>query len=179
MIQGALVQVLVKYVTTAFALPLEVGKTLLQVQWVPQNGHAFNARVPVEGEELVDDDSVCQWLAPSFADVPTNLSPSRQLSESSVEHDAYFADPYDEDKPRPTRPLRPTDENGYIVRQSVTDEALKPQYVIPVGSAAGASGMMFRLKDFPAEGWLSLWKGRSFCRLLLPSSPHLLLPQGF
>lgn len=61
---------------------------------------------------------------------------------------------------RPTRPSqRPTDERGYIVRQSVTDEATIPLYVIPVGSAAGASGMMFRLKNFEPEGWLSLWKG--------------------
>ena len=73
-------------------------------------------------------------------------------------------DPQDEDDRKPTRPLRLTDENGYIVRQSVTDEALIPQYVIPVGSAAGASGMMFRLKNFEPEGWLSLWKGEwSWC----------------
>lgn len=40
------------------------------------------------------------------------------------------------------------------------DEASIPIYTIPVGSAAGASGMMFRLKNFEPEGWLSLWKGK-------------------
>jgi mitochondrial fusion and transport protein UGO1 len=44
----------------------------------------------------------------------------------------------------------------------VIDEAVIPQYIIPVGSAAGATGMMMRLKNFEPEGWLSLWKGKEF-----------------
>lgn len=96
-----------------------------------------------------------------------------------MEHDAYFADPdpLDEDGTKPTRPLRPTDEKGYIVRQSVTDEALIPHYVIPAGSASGASGMMSRLRNFESEGWLSMWKGECLSRFTFKQA-HICL-QGF
>lgn len=60
MIQGALTRVLVKYASTAVALPWEVGKTLLQVQWVPRDSQSPEIHVVVEGEEPVDDDSVCE-----------------------------------------------------------------------------------------------------------------------
>ena len=58
-------------------------------------------------------------------------------------------------------PPRPANEKGYVVRQSVVDEAVQPRYIIPVGSAAGATGMMIRLKNFEPEGWLSLWKSEA------------------
>jgi len=135
-LQGVVTSVMLKYAGTAVALPWEVGKTLLQVQWVPRSSEAPEVRDFVETDERNDDDA---------------------LSDTSAEHDSYFADPQAEPPSRP--PRRPTDEKGYIVRQSVTDEATIPHYVIPVGSAAGASGMMFRLKNFEPEGWLSLWKG--------------------
>lgn len=65
MIQGALSHVLLKYATTAVALPWEVGKTLLQVQWVPRDAQTHGAHEQVEGEEPVEDDSV---RARSFRD---------------------------------------------------------------------------------------------------------------
>jgi hypothetical protein len=39
------------------------------------------------------------------------------------------------------------------------DAGTRPEYVIPVGSAAGVWAMVKSLGRFRGEGWLSLWKG--------------------
>ncbi|KAI0639082.1 mitochondrial carrier [Trametes polyzona] len=128
---------LLQYATNAIAQPWEVGKTLLQVQWVPREpesdaAHHYHA----DGAEgAVDDDA--------------------ELSDSSND-DSYFADPTAE---KPPKPPRPADEHGYIIRQSVLEEGTQPDYVIPVGSADGTWGMMKKVAGFRAEGWLALWKG--------------------
>lgn len=83
-----------------------------------------------------------------------------QLSDTSAEHESYFADPHAESATPPAP--RPVDEKGYVVRQSVTDESTQLSYVIPVGSAAGASGMMVKVRHFHSEGWFSLWKGKCY-----------------
>ncbi|KAI0706053.1 mitochondrial carrier [Cytidiella melzeri] len=137
MLRGAVVFVLYQYASTAVALPWEVGKLLLQVQWVPHDSEGPEIQEVTVAVEDHNEDDV--------------------LSDAYAEHDSYFADPTAEGAARPAP--RPTDERGYVVRQWVVDEAVVPQYIIPVGSASGASGMMFRLKNFEPEGWLSLWKG--------------------
>ncbi|TFK93536.1 mitochondrial carrier [Polyporus arcularius HHB13444] len=126
---------LLQYATSAIAQPWEVGKTLLQVQWVPRDPRDL---LPEAGVEVVEDEE--------------------ELSDaSSIENDdSYFADPSTE---RPPRPPRQADEEGYIVRHSVLDEGTQPEYVIPVGSADGTWGMIKRVGRFKSEGWLALWKG--------------------
>ncbi len=85
------------------------------------------------------------------------------MSDSSIENDSYFADPHALDASTDSAPPpRPADERGYIIRQSVLEEGTIPEYIIPVGSAAGTWGMMKRLGRFRHEGWLSLWKGKRF-----------------
>ncbi|OJT09597.1 Mitochondrial fusion and transport protein ugo1 [Trametes pubescens] len=123
---------LLQYATNAIAQPWEVGKTLLQVQWVPREperreGHSLDG---------ADDDA--------------------ELSDSSNENESYFADPT---TVKPPKPPRPADEHGYIIRQSLLEEGTQPEYVIPVGSADGTWGMMKRIGGFRSEGWLALWKG--------------------
>ncbi|KAI0336159.1 mitochondrial carrier [Cubamyces sp. BRFM 1775] len=129
-----LAALLLQYATNAIAQPWEVGKTLLQVQWVPRD--TGDILLDGSGAEIIDDEA--------------------ELSDSSNENDSYFADPTAE---KPPKPPRPADEHGYIIRQSVLEEGTQPEYVIPVGSADGTWGMMKRLAGFRAEGWLALWKG--------------------
>ncbi|KAI0724223.1 mitochondrial carrier domain-containing protein [Cerioporus squamosus] len=125
---------LLQYATSAIAQPWEVGKTLLQVQWVPRDPADI---APEAGVEVVEEEE--------------------ELSDSSSnENDSYFADPTAE---RPPRPPRQADEEGYIIRHSVLDEGTQPEYVIPTGSADGTWGMMKRVGRFRSEGWLALWKG--------------------
>jgi mitochondrial fusion and transport protein UGO1 len=42
------------------------------------------------------------------------------------------------------------------------EDATRPEYIIPVGSAAGVWGMIKRLGRFRGEGWLALWKGNGY-----------------
>ncbi|KAM6497993.1 Mitochondrial carrier domain containing protein [Amanita muscaria] len=124
---------LLQYTSTAIANPWEVGKLLLQVQWVPRD--AGEPETPDTIEEFEED----------------------ALSDGSNE-DAYFADPNNTPTIKYHAP-RPTDEQGYVIRRSVMEEGTRPEYIIPVGSAKGVWGMIKRVATFRGEGWLALWKG--------------------
>ncbi|KAI0052904.1 mitochondrial carrier [Auriscalpium vulgare] len=122
-----------QYTSTAIAMPWEVGKCLLQVQWVPRDA----------GEEEVIEEVVEE---------------EEELSSDSGE-DSYFADPSASAGPSRYPAPRPADERGYIVRKSVMEEGTRPEYVLPVGSVNGVWAMIKRLGGFRSEGWLALWKG--------------------
>ncbi|KAF9056690.1 mitochondrial carrier domain-containing protein [Panaeolus papilionaceus] len=122
-----------QYTSTALVMPWEVGKLLLQVQWVPRD----------TGDELEID--------------PVQ---EEAVSESeSEDNDDLFVDPHEPPKTRKPTPRARTDEQGYIIRRSVLEEGTRPEYIIPVGSADGVWGMMKRVGRFRSEGWLALWKG--------------------
>ena len=55
------------------------------------------------------------------------------------------------------------------------EDATRPEYIIPVGSADGAWGMMTRIGSFRGEGWLALWKGTSLKICLLHFSSYILV----
>ncbi|OBZ79995.1 Mitochondrial fusion and transport protein ugo1 [Grifola frondosa] len=136
LLKGIIASAMQQYSTTAIAMPWDVGKTLLQVQWVPRDA----GEVPpsaVLTTDVVDEDG--------------------DLSDSSNENDSYFADPTNPESA--SLPPRLADERGYVVRQSVLEEGTIPEYTIPVGNADGTWGMMKRLGRFRGEGWLALWKG--------------------
>ncbi|EPQ61054.1 mitochondrial carrier [Gloeophyllum trabeum ATCC 11539] len=125
----------VKYTTFAIAMPWDVGKTLLQVQWVPRDVGLLEPQA--ERIEEVEEEVLS--------------------NSSSDEQDSYFADPTNPAPPA-SRYSAPR-ESGYVVRRSVVEEATRPEYIIPVGSAGGVWGMMRRVARFKGEGWLALWKG--------------------
>ncbi|KAF8898445.1 mitochondrial carrier domain-containing protein [Infundibulicybe gibba] len=126
---------LLQYSSTAIAMPWEVGKLLLQVQWVPRD-----TGDPEPTAELVDEND------------------EDALSDTSNE-DSYFADPGITPTARRPTPRLLADDQGYVVRRSVLEEGTRPEYIIPVGSANGAWGMIKRIGRFRGEGWLALWKG--------------------
>ncbi|KAI0095276.1 mitochondrial carrier domain-containing protein [Irpex rosettiformis] len=137
LLRGAVTFVIGQYASTAVAVPWEIGKALLQVQWVPRDTQGPEEH---ESSEHTEEHNVDDGL-----------------SDTSADHESYFADPSAEDAACP--PLRAVDEKGYVMRQSVTDDTVRQSYIIPVGCAAGASGMMVKLRHFHSEGWFSLWKG--------------------
>ncbi|KAI0274869.1 mitochondrial carrier domain-containing protein [Gloeopeniophorella convolvens] len=122
-----------EYSTSAIAMPWEVGKCLLQVQWIPRDAGEADEAEPAAEEvaEVSDDDSG---------------------------EESYFADPNNSGPSRYPAP-RPADERGYIVRKNVLEEGTRPSYIIPVGSADGVWAMMKKVGRFRGEGWLALWKG--------------------
>ncbi|KAG6910550.1 hypothetical protein DXG01_009500 [Tephrocybe rancida] len=129
LLKALVASAVLQYSSTAIAMPWEVGKLLLQVQWVPRD-----VGEPEEQEIIDDNDDA--------------------LSDSSND-DSYFTDPQ---APPHTAP-RPTDEQGYVIRRSVLEEGTRPEFIIPVGSANGVWGMMKRIGRFRGEGYLALWKG--------------------
>lgn len=125
-----------QYTSTALAMPLEVGKLLLQVQWVPRDLSLLEGHRSADQE--VEDDG--------------------EMSDSSNDQEGYFIDPTSQTPARYPRPPL-SDERGYIIRRSVLEEDTKPEFLIPVASADGVWGMVKRVVRSPNEGWLALWKG--------------------
>ncbi|KAL9715824.1 hypothetical protein Ac2012v2_000266 [Leucoagaricus gongylophorus] len=124
-----------QYTTSALVNPWEVGKLLLQVQWVPRD-----AGDPLTEQEYVEDEV------------------EETLSDSDND-ESYFADPYNVAAPRRYPVPRPTDAQGYVIRRSVLEEGTRPEHIIPVGTVDGAWNMIKRVGRFRSEGWLALWKG--------------------
>ncbi|KXN83625.1 Mitochondrial fusion and transport protein ugo1 [Leucoagaricus sp. SymC.cos] len=123
-----------QYTSSALVNPWEVGKLLLQVQWVPRD-----AGEPQAEEEIVNDAKT-------------------QFSDSEND-ESYFADPHAATAPRRYPAPRPTDEQGYVIRRSVLEEGTRPEYILPVGCVDGVWNMIKRIGRFRFEGWLALWKG--------------------
>ncbi|KAF9229630.1 mitochondrial carrier [Gyrodon lividus] len=122
---------LLQYSSTAMAMPLEVGKLLLQIQWVPRNAPTQEPEEEVEEVET--------------------------LSETTNEEESYFVDPSTGPTKYPAPKL--VDDKGYVIRTSVMEDGTRPEYIIPVGSADSSWSMVKRVATFRGEGWLSLWKG--------------------
>ncbi|KAH8120618.1 mitochondrial carrier [Phellopilus nigrolimitatus] len=134
LLRAAAASAILQYLSAAVENPLEVGKTLLQVQYVPRDAVAAEDTelVPNEEEEISD--------------------------ESSAENeDSYFVDET-ETTSRVNTP-RPTDDRGYVVRYNVSDNATRPDWVLPPGSVDGVWQMIKEITRWKPEGWLALWKG--------------------
>ncbi|KAF9650686.1 mitochondrial carrier [Thelephora ganbajun] len=135
LLKGLIAGAVMQYTSNALAMPFEVGKLLLQVQWVPRD-------LSLLGGSMVKEEEY-----------------EEELSDAeSNDADSYFADPSNPNPVRYTRP-RPVDERGYVVRRSVMEEGTRPEYIIPVSSSDGVWGMVKRIGRFDAEGWLALFKG--------------------
>ena len=155
LIRAATASALLQYLSAALENPWEVGKTLLQVQWIPRDIDTIPLRDYTKEHD--EEEEVCLQLS-LFRIIGLKMNVCLcQSSEEFQEEDSYFADPHAAEREPPAP--RPTDERGYVIRQSIADEDLIPEYVLPVGSASGVWNMMGRLKSFRPEGWLALWKG--------------------
>lgn len=143
-----------QYTTTAIAIPWEVGKLLLQVQWVPRDAGEMDDEEPVV-EEVVEEMVSCIPSIRTMSEAHTPKSSDESGEES------YFADPSNPNSSTTARysAQRPVDERGYVIRSSVLEDSTRPDYIIPVGSADGVWSMIKKVGRFRGEGWLSLWKG--------------------
>ncbi|KAG1784254.1 mitochondrial carrier domain-containing protein [Suillus placidus] len=133
LLRSLVASALLQYTSTALVMPLEVGKLLLQIQWIPKDAPAPSSQVHEEEEE------------------------EETLSDSTNEDESYFADPAASHIKYPAP--KPIDDQGYVIRTSVLEDGTRPEYIIPVGSMNGAWDMVKRVAAFRGEGWLSLWKG--------------------
>jgi len=165
LLKGLIAGVILKHTSTALAIPFEVGKLLLRVQWVPRDLSLLEGPRAIE-EECEGEAEVMSF--PLVSDISGGAERTisfPQLGDAGPDDvDSYFADPSNQNPVRYTRP-RPVDERGHAIRRSVVEEGTRPEYAIPVSSSDGVWGMVKRVGRFNAEGWLVLFKGNS---LVLP-----------
>jgi len=135
-VRGAAMSALLVFFSTAVEIPWEVGRTLLQVQYIPREAKAVEES---DAEELPEEE----------------LPSEDELSADN--DDAYFAD--EDGSSSRTNTPRPTDDRGYVIRQSISDSSTRPDYVIPIGTADGVWAMIKQVARWKPEGWLALWKG--------------------
>ncbi|KIK71412.1 hypothetical protein GYMLUDRAFT_149905 [Collybiopsis luxurians FD-317 M1] len=132
-LRTVLASAMLQYTSNAIAMPWEVGKLLLQVQWVPRDAQDSDVIHEVPEEEEV-----------------------RNTSDSDGEDDSYFADPGATSSNRSPETLR---DESISTRQRIYDDDSRPEYIIPLGPQDGVWGMIKRIGSFRGEGWLALWKG--------------------
>ncbi|KAF5341556.1 hypothetical protein D9757_014564 [Collybiopsis confluens] len=132
-LRTVLASAMLQYASTAIAMPWEVGKLLLQVQYVPRD---------------VQDSGVIQ-------EVPEE----DETSDSDGEDESYFADPGVPSTQRARHEI-PRDGNLLMRNQQPThDDDSRPEYIMPIEPQDGVWGMIKRIGRFRGEGWLALWKG--------------------
>ncbi|EST06475.1 Mitochondrial substrate/solute carrier [Kalmanozyma brasiliensis GHG001] len=178
-ISGAL-----QYTSTCLAMPFEVGKLLLQVQWVPRDDvwlsitqqAALTQRrsLPKQTKAPTDETAAEGWEADvtpetnEWNDEADAQEEGDELLEADLsdeeDADAYFRDATTR-PPRTDTSLysgrkkrRPVDAAGYVMRKSVYDQGARPEFVMPVVVRGGVWEMM-KAVGRGKEGWLGLWKG--------------------
>ncbi|OZJ05177.1 hypothetical protein BZG36_02222 [Bifiguratus adelaidae] len=145
---------LIKYLTTAIATPFENARTLLQVQYLPNEtteGVVPRVASPKDEQEedvLSDVDSEDYYANTEsysgYAGADNSLFETTTLDPQSAEfHKTVKAD-----------------ESGYIVRDSVYDESTRASYVAPP-IEGGIWDAMKAIVKLPDEGYKGLLKGHA------------------
>ncbi|KAG8798158.1 hypothetical protein FRC17_007547, partial [Serendipita sp. 399] len=127
-LKALLASAFIQYTTTAIAMPWEVGKVLLQVQWVPKSlegqiAEQYDLQLELELEEEDEND---------------------ELSESSTD-DSYFHDPVSPTRQaRQARAKAANNARKMSAGLSMSKTGVSP-LVIAYGPADGVWGMMKRV----------------------------------
>lgn len=155
MITGLLVSGALQYTSTCLAMPFEVGKLLLQVQWVPREDVWAKLHEPSSARRR------SSWLNSSAAaQDPWGEEPEKASSspwEDDDEPGKYFRDA-DANGNVPQEPVRRVDSGGYVVPHHQNDEGARPEFVMPP-VVDGGVWEMIKAVGRGKEGWLGLWKG--------------------
>lgn len=124
-LQGGALALLIQYGSTCMAMPFEVGKLLLQVQWVPK-------------DEVWNSFSVA---ADAEASSQPRRAPKAKVSEDAFQEDDRQEDEGDEDMaPEAQEWRRASDENHYDDSEEdrdIEDEVSAPNYPEEAKAAAG------------------------------------------
>lgn len=185
-VTGLLVSGALQYTSTCLAMPFEVGKLLLQVQWVPRedvwkrvqasSGTTLPRRRKRSTSELEQDPwSDARSRSSSAWATGTDLSNDADQGGMSArgagghadgddacdyeDDDApskYFRDPSDIASTSASR--RRVDKHGYVVPETQEDAGTRPEFLMPV-VVKGGVWEMIKAVVRGKEGWMGLWKG--------------------
>ena len=151
------------FLSTGLVQPFDVGKTLLQVQWIPRADTAVPQAGPEMSEFGAEDDEV--RIARDTCRCKDCDVSCVQLSDEA-EAESYFTDL--SNRPTPSsfasNASLPRDSSGYVARRSIFDAGTKPEYTLPVVVTSGVWDMMRAIWRWKPEGWTSLWKGVTCAR---------------
>lgn len=159
-VKGIAMSAALQFTSNFLAMPFEVGKLLLQVQWVPneQAWDRMNAPQKSKATPMASDDIDTE-------DPWSGRSAWQEKSEAEEEEDdadpeRYFRNVSAPPLQRRESASRPhgTDGSGYVVRHSLYDEDARPEFVMPI-VARGGVWEMIKAVARSKEGWMGLWKG--------------------
>ncbi|KAF9418565.1 hypothetical protein BGZ94_009662 [Podila epigama] len=161
---------LVKFLTLALAAPFNVGQTLLQVQYLP-NDDGFNGDDNDITEKARRDEALYRKRIEEEAErdyynrtggVPSSAGGGGyHYNQYSSTHYSTHTDTYSTSiSTGPTLNTNTADSaSDHIIRESVYDEESRPEYqMAPIES--GVWQAVLDVAKHPTEGWLSLWKGQ-------------------
>ncbi|KAG0307453.1 hypothetical protein BGZ98_000243 [Dissophora globulifera] len=168
---------LVKYMTLAIAAPFEVGQTLLQVQYLPNddgfNGDEYDLAEQARREE--EERRAREEAAEKEYYERTGILSSNSGNYYSNQYDGAGASRegysstrsrFNQDQYRREYETSSTQitsgtatASGYVFRKSVYDAETRPSYQVPP-IEGGVWKSISDLSKHPTEGWMSLWKGQ-------------------
>lgn len=153
-VTGMLVSGALQYTSTCLAMPFEVGKLLLQVQWVPREDVWAKLHEPSSVRRRTS------WFSSSTAEHESPWGEEHEKVSSPWEDDdepgKYFRDA---DAPSGMQePVRRVDSSGYVVPRHRNDDGARPEFVMPP-VVDGGVWEMIKAVGRGKEGWFGLWKG--------------------
>jgi len=141
LLRGYLSAGMMAFTSAAMVMPFEVGKTLLQVQWIP--AHDPISLPQPATEDYLEDDEEDDNLDTYFTQPKPPLRPSigSTISKRTVSNATSG-----------TRAASRTRQEGV--------EGEWPEWVLPVVVERGVADMIRAISRWRGEGFLGLWKGQ-------------------
>ncbi|WFD02088.1 hypothetical protein MOBT1_000767 [Malassezia obtusa] len=167
-VKGLAVSAALQFTSNCLAMPFEVGKLLLQVQWVPNEQvwdrlhESHKGKKPPLPPMDMDDDPWSERRA--WQDDEDDDEPDRYFRDESAPAKGASSDEH----------TRDTDENGYVMRSSIHDDDARPEFVMPI-VAKGGVWEMIKAVARSKERWMGLWKG-TLTTFLLDVSTNTIQP---
>lgn len=170
-VKGLAVSAALQFTSTCLAMPFEVGKLLLQVQWVPKEQvwekmHASGKGAPPRPPPIEMEED--PWSDERGWDEP------EAEADDDADPDTYFRDMSAPPSDKKQTSSRRTDDQGYVMRSGVDDGDARPEYVMPLVVKGGVWEMIKTLAR-SREGWMALWKG-TLTTFLLDVSTNTIQP---
>ena len=177
-LKALLASAFLQYTTTAIAMPWEVGKVLLQVQWVPKRFEEgeFGLELELEMDEEEDNDElVCKRSPPGSRCGKFVHCLLYRANHQQTTHTFMILLPQPDNHAWRVRSLYKVERwvllsqkrfEGYLMNVKLLHKVSNPSgktplspLIIAYGPADGVWGMMKRVGRWRTEGWISLWKG--------------------
>ncbi|KAH9813236.1 mitochondrial carrier domain-containing protein [Melampsora americana] len=133
------------FTSTAMVMPFEVGKTLMQVQWIPKDDQLEENLNNVDGsfDDLLNDESNQEDEDDETAYfTETRTGPRISLASSSRQSIPGNTPKYQ--KPRSNQ----------------SEDRVQPEYILPITVQGGVTDMIKQIFRWRGEGFIALWKGQ-------------------